>query len=172
MSCPCSNCTMDPCGCVSVPICEPKKIIADYAMPVGSTGIIFVSPLPATIQPLGVPMFKAQDQRIAQWHAASDLADMGLVGGQTLRFLREAIPLTVTEAGALLGVPDATITDWEAEVTPVPRNMWLAVAHEVRSLAQEYGQPMTRLDPPDFRPRVIRVFTPISDYYATGPYPS
>lgn len=173
MPCPCASCSQDPCGCpCDQPINEPKRCIADYFMPVGTSGIVFVSPIPALVPANNIPVFTLKDQRTAQWHAASDLADMGLIDGQTLQFIRQAIPMDVPSAAAFLGVSVPTLTDWEANTTVVPRDMWLTMAQRVRDLAQEYGPPVVALNPPDFRPRVIRVFTPISDYYHSGSYPS
>jgi DNA-binding XRE family transcriptional regulator len=157
-------CGQDPCGCACVPVNAPKKVATDYFMYVGTTGIVFVTTLTGTVLPSGV-VFDPSHERNALWHAASDLADMGMIDGQTLRFIREAIPWTITETASFLGVSDATVMAWEANQEVIPREMWVAVAQVVRGLAQEQGPsgPLAP-HPPDLRPRTIRIHVPVSTF--------
>jgi len=162
MSC---ACCLDPCACNAVSSEFPKKVIADYFMYVGTTGIVFVTGLPATQFANLVNVFDPTHERIAQWHAASDLADMGIIDGQTFRFMREAIPWSVAETAAFIGVPDSTVNLWESNVQTISRDIWIAMAQQVRERAQDYGPsgPLA-FNPPDLRPRTIRIFTPVSGY--------
>lgn len=127
-------------------------------MPIGTTGIQFVALLPAILRPWG-PEFSAANRHQAELRAATTLAQMMLIRGQSFRFMRMAIPMTEAELSVLLQVTVPEIQAWEAETVELPRGMWLALASYVAKLEgrDHYDNP-----PPNpaetWRKRVIRVY--------------
>lgn len=132
-------------------------------MPVGTTGIIFVAALPCILLDHGIPRFNEDLVIKTKWSAAARLADMGIIDGQTFKFMREASTLNPTECANFLGETGgaATILAWESDTVPVPRAAWMSIAVRIRELAQEGGSVFTSLtNPPDLRRRVIRIYPP------------
>jgi hypothetical protein len=151
------------CQCPVPPAPNVMRSIADYEMPVGTTGIKFVAALPCVLLDHGIPMFNEDLVIKTVWSAAARLADMGLIDGQTFQFMRMAVPFNPIECAAYLGEPGgaATILAWEADTTPVPRSAWMSLAVRVREVAQEGGCVFEGLvNPPDLRKRVIRIYPP------------
>ena len=149
------SCPPDPCQPIDV---EPCKFLVDYLMRIGSTNVYFVAKLPAIIKPWG-PVFDAKDMHQAELRAASTLAQTGLIRGQSLQFLRLAVPWTEAELASFLGVTVPDIQGWEAETVGLPRTIWLATAHYLAALD---GRENYDIPPPcpmdNWQPRVIRVY--------------
>lgn len=137
-----------------------KAGLFDFLMPVGSTGIIFIAALPGILR-VNAPEFSDFAKLYAYRRAASTLMQMGLVNGDTLTFLRTAVPRTQQEQADKFNVPLATYQAWESGAVEVPRNNWGCLAAEIGVLD---GRPLAldwALCPPNFRPRRIRVFPQI-----------
>ncbi len=133
-----------------------KLGLYDYYMPVGNTGIVFVAALQGRLQAWG-PVFSQPLRQAANLRAASTLAQWGLVSGDTFAFMRSAVGLTQADVATLYGVPLLTVMNWENNVVPVPRSIWLCMSYRV--CLQDGRSPVDDLAiPQDFRPRRIRVF--------------
>ncbi len=134
--------------------------LLDFMMPVGQTGIMFVAGLSGVLTAHG-PVFDPLAIAWAYRRAASQIAYMALIDGQTFAFMREAIPLTQAAAAALLGVDFSDLVSWEDRTVPTPPLVWLNLAKEVCVLDHR-GPPTTLpFGKPDLRARTIRVFPDI-----------
>ena len=133
-------------------------------MPVGNTGIVFVAGLTGFRESDGSAQFIPGATAAAYRRAASTLAHMALVNGQTFQFLRLAQNLSTAQAATLCGVTESEITDWEDGTTPVPPSSWQTMADSAAKADQRAGIMWTALPNVDLRPRKIRVFPDI-------PYP-
>ena len=69
--------------------------------------------------------------------AARELADAGIVSGETFRFMRHALGMTARDVGAELVVAHETISRWENEERPLDRLAWATLAAMVR---EELGE--------------------------------
>jgi len=133
-----------------------KVGLFDIIMPVGNTGIVFVAAVPGTLYLQG-PTFTPEVQQAAKLSAASTLAHMGLIRGETLTFLREALQLSQADYATLMGVPLATVQGWENNTIPIPVNAWGCTQSRVCIAAGKRFLTEYALEP-NFRPRKIRVF--------------
>lgn len=138
--------------------------LIDFSMPVGNTGIVFVAGLTGFRESDGSAQFIPGATAAAYRRAASTLAHMALVNGQTFQFLRLAQNLSTAQAATLCGVTESEITDWEDGTTPVPPSSWQTMADSAAKADQRAGIMWTALPNVDLRPRKIRVFPDI-------PYP-
>ncbi len=132
--------------------------LIDFQMPVGNTGIIFVAGLTGFRESDGSALFIPGAVAAAFRRAASTLAHMALVSGQTFQFLRLAQNMTTAQAAALCGVPESEVTDWEDGTTPVPPSCWQTLADAAAAADQRQGIMWTALPNVDLRPRTIRIF--------------
>jgi hypothetical protein len=139
---------------------HPERVgkvgLFDYLMPVGATGIVFVAAVPGRLYEWG-PTFTDEVKQASNLRAASTLAHMGLIRGETFAFLREALQLSQADIAALFGVSEATVQGWEDNTIPIPTNAWGCTQSRVciadgRQFLTQYALE------PDFRPRKIRVF--------------
>jgi hypothetical protein len=131
--------------------------LVDYYMPVGTEGFQFVAALMAYIRPWG-PVFPVEFTRAAYLRAASTLAHMGIVRGETLTFLRDGAQLTQPQAASLLGVTLGDIVAWESNAAPIPRSIWDFMAHYVCDMDNRRGfTPNLDVSTSDFRARTIRI---------------
>jgi hypothetical protein len=128
---------------------------ADYYMSVGSGGFKFVAALMAYVRPWG-PQFPVEFTQRAHLRAASTLAYMAIVRGETFQFIREAVQFTYLDAAAFLGVSVTDIVDWESNLVPIPRSIWDTLAMYVCEKDMRGFTPGLGFNP-DFRARVIRV---------------
>lgn len=141
----------------------------DYLMPVGDTGIVFVAAVPGTLYEWGV-QFTPEVQQASNLRAASTLAHMGLIRGETFEFLRLSLQLTQADIATAFGVPLATVQGWEDNTIPIPVNSWADLSNQV--CEADHRASLTEHAPcPDFRPRKIRVFpeTPMPTQAVTSP---
>ena len=104
--------------------------MADFPMPVGSTGLVFVAALQGTATLAGPPDFPQLAQDAAYLRAATTLARMGIVSGATFAFIRQAIGYTQAEAATFLEVTESDVANWETGITPVPVENWRDLAAE------------------------------------------
>jgi hypothetical protein len=150
-------------GPTSTPDIELYDLI-DFSMQVGDTGIVFVAGLTGWREADGSARFLPGAQAAAYRRAASTLAQMALVSGQTFQFLRLALNLSVAQAATLCGETESTITDWEDGTLPVPVSPWQCIADAAASADQRAGITWTALPSVNLRPRRIRIYPDI-------PYP-
>lgn len=142
--------------------------LIDYEVPVGNTGIIFVATLSGGMTPDGVALLEPIQIEWAYHRAASQLAFMGLINGDTFAFLRSSIPMTVADVATLVGYPIGDVQDWEAGVEPVPVPAWQIVADKCCQI--DYRPWVTQIPvAPDFRPRRIRIHPDIPSVVTTMP---
>jgi DNA-binding transcriptional regulator YiaG len=142
--------------------------LIDFSMPVGNTGIVFVAGLTGFRESDGTAQFIPGAVAAAYRRAASTLAHMSLVNGQTFQFIRLAQNMSVAQAAAFCGVMESEITDWEDGTTPVPVTSWQVLADQAAQADQRAGITWTALPTVDLRPRTIRIFPDIP-YDATVP---
>lgn len=136
---------------------DPVFGIYDFEMPIGTTGIVFVAALNGTLGPPGIgPIFTPNLIKASFRRAATSLVHMGLIGGQTFAFIRQAVPMTQAECATFLDLPLGTITDWESGIQPVTRDGWLTLAELICQLDERALTSYLALQP-DFRPRKIRI---------------
>lgn len=129
--------------------------LIDYEIQVGRTGIIFVAALDGVYNPDDTATFEPLHIEWARHRAASQLACMGLVRGDTFQFLRESVPMSVADAAVLVGYTSGDVTAWEAGAT-VPVSAWQAMADYCCILDHRLGVTQMAVQP-DFRPRRIRI---------------
>lgn len=146
----------DPCTLVSG--ADVIQVEADYYMEVAGFPIQFVAKLPATLQPWG-PHFATVATQAAWRRAASTLAQMGLVRGYAMLFLRLGVPWQQSDVASFLGVSVPQVQAWEAETEEVPPSVWVALATYVAGLDGRYSFHGGQFCPPGagYQPRVIRV---------------
>jgi len=149
MSCP------DPCALVAP---EPCRALVDYIMMIGNTKVGFVAKLLATLRVWG-PEFTPADIHQAEIRAASTLAQTALIRGQSLQFMRLAVPWDEPTAATFLGVTVPELQAFEAETTVMPPSIWLALADYVAKLDGRSHYDIPPPCPPEnWQPRVIRVW--------------
>lgn len=134
-----------------------EYLLVDFEMPVGQTGIVFVAALEARLMSWG-PVFQTVATLAAYRRAASTLAHMALISGATFEFMRQAIEFSTAQAGAFVGVSEATVQAWEAGTEPVPTNIWYLFADYVCAKDGREFCPYLTLPEQDFRARRIRVY--------------
>ena len=135
--------------------------IIDFTMPVGQTGIKFVAELTGWRESNGTALFVPGAIEAAFRRAASTLAFMMLVNGQTFQFMRQAHHMSTAQAATLCGVSPSDVTNWEAGRVPVPVTCWQAMADSACKADMRAGITWTALPTIDLRPRVIRVYPDI-----------
>ena len=139
--------------------------LIDYTLQVGNTGIKFVAGLTGWRESDGTARFIPGACAAAFRRAASTLAWMALVSGQTFQFLRLSLNLTIAQTAVLVGETDSTVEDWEDGSLPVQVSPWQTLADAALKADMRAGIAYTPLPAPDFRPRTIRIFPDI-------PYPA
>ena len=132
--------------------------LIDFTMPVGTLGIKFVAGLTGWRESNGTALFVPGAIAAAYRRAASTLAFMMLVNGQTFQFMRQAIDLTTAQAATLCGVSPSEVSDWEDGTLPVPVSCWQAMADAACKADMRAGIVWTALPFVDLRPRVIRIY--------------
>jgi hypothetical protein len=132
--------------------------LIDYTVQVGTTGINFVAGLTGWRESDGTALFIPGAVDAAVRRAASTLAWMALISGQTFQFLRLSLGLSVDQTAELVGVTPSTITDWEDGTLPVGVQSWQCLADAALKADGRAGITYTPLPAPDFRPRTIRIF--------------
>jgi hypothetical protein len=133
-----------------------KVGLFDLYMPVVGTGIVFVAAVPGTLFLAG-PRFTEIVRRASNLRAATTLIHMGLIRGESLAFIREALNLTFQETADLAGVPLSTVIGWENNTIPVPLHVWTALAQRA-CVADGRSLPANHAICPDWSLRQIRVF--------------
>ena len=128
---------------------------ADYYMPVGHGGFQFVAALMAYVRPWG-PQFPVPFARKAYLRAASTLAHMAIVRGETFEFLRLGVQMSQADVAALLHVTLTDVQDWESGATPIGRDIWNTMAEYVCVRDSRGFSPDLAFND-DFRARTIRV---------------
>lgn len=158
-----------PPGTVIYPVRPGMYIVADFYMPVGTTGITFVAALQGLSTAAGPTIFAQSDQDACLVRAASTLARWGIIEGQFFAFIRQALKMSQADAAAFIGgVTVGDIQAWEADTIEIPRDMWVILADEVCRVDSRPGLVDLALNP-DRRPRVIRIFPDIPQKSDTGP---
>jgi len=158
-----------PPGTVIYPVRPGMYIVADFYMPVGTTGITFVAALQGLSTAAGPTIFAATDQDAALVRAASTLARWGIIDGQFFAFIRGALKMSQADAAAFIGgVTVADVQAWEAGTVPIPRDNWIMLADEVCRVDARPGLENLALAP-DRRARLIRVFPDIPQRSDPGP---
>jgi hypothetical protein len=159
-----------PPGTVIYPVRPGVYIVADFFMPVGTTGIIFVAALQGLSSAAGPTIFAQSDQDACYVRAGSTLARWGIIYGQFFAFIRQALKWTQADAAAFIGgVTVADIQAWEAGTTPIPRDSWIMLADEICRVDTRPGLEGLALSP-DLRPRTIRIFPDIPQKSEQVPY--
>lgn len=134
------------------------RVCVDYLMPIGNTGVGFVAKLPAIMRVWG-PEFTASDIHQAELRAASTLAQTALIRGQSLQFLRLAIPWDEATTAAFLGITVPTLLAIEAETVPIPRDIWILLADYVAHLDGRTHYDQAPPNPEEnWQHRIIRVY--------------
>lgn len=128
----------------------------DLYMPVIGTGLVFVAAVPGTLYATGA-RFTDLVQRAANLRAATTLIHMGLIRGESLAFIRQALGFSPQEIADVAGVPLTTVTGWENNSIAVPLHVWTAIAQRA-CLADGRILPANHALCADWRPRQIRVF--------------
>jgi hypothetical protein len=146
-----------PPGTVIYPVRAGIPVIADFVMPVGTTGISFVAQLQGISSAAGPSDFPQASRDASYLRAATTLGRWGIPNGQFFAFIREAIKQTQADCAAFLGVTVPEVQAWEAGTVEVPRIMWSSLVDE----ACRIDHPRPALDDlriaPDTRPRQIRI---------------
>ena len=132
--------------------------LIDFSMQVGTTGIVFVAGLTGWRESNGTALFVPGAIEAAYRRAASTLAWMALVHGQTFQFLRVAQNLSTAQAATLCGVPPSVVSYWEDGTTPVPVSCWQSMADSACKADMRAGITVTPLPYTDMRPRRIRIY--------------
>jgi hypothetical protein len=132
--------------------------LIDFSMPVGQTGLVFVAGLTGWRESNGTALFVPGAIEAAYRRAASTLAFMALVHGQTFMFLRLAQNMSTVQAAALCGVSPSEVSDWEDGTLPVPVSCWQSMADSACKADMRAGITVTPLPYIDMRPRNIRVY--------------
>lgn len=135
--------------------------LIDFSMPVGNTGIVFVAGLTGWRESDGTARFILGAVPAAYRRAASTLAWMSLINGQTFQFLRLSLNLTTAQAAVLCGESEGTVISWENGAPPIPVSPWQCLADAALTADQRAGITVTPLPAPDYRPRKIRVYPDI-----------
>ena len=135
--------------------------LIDFSMPVGQTGLVFVAGLTGWRESNGTALFVPGAIEAAFRRAASTLAFMALVGGQTFQFMRYAQHMSVTQAASLCGVSPSEVTDWEAGRVPVPVTCWQSMADSAAHADMRAGISCTVPQGIDMRARTIRIYPDI-----------
>lgn len=138
----------------------------DFIMTVGATGIQFTAAIPGVLRVTTIE-FTPLAQLYARRRAASTLAQWGLTNGDTLQFLRLAVPRTEQEQADKFGVPLVSLQAWEANTAEIPILSWRELATEVARLDGRF-LPQNGQCPTSFRGRRIRVF-PNIPWKSTAP---
>ena len=133
-----------------------KVGLFDILMPVGVTGLVFTAAMPGRLYKWGV-LFSDEVQRVSNLRAATTLIQMGLIRGESFRFIREALRYSQQEVATLYGVDVPTVMGWEANTIPIPLNVWACLSYRA-CLADGRVLPADRALDPNWRPRLIRVF--------------
>ena len=133
-----------------------KLGLFDYTVSVPNNGITFVAAIGGILQSWG-PVWPQAAIDSANRRAASTLAHMGLISGDTFTFFRTSLKLTQAQVATQMNVPLLTEQAWEANTIPVPRIIWGILAEMVCQADQRYLPPELSVNP-DFRPRLIRIF--------------
>jgi len=133
-----------------------KVGLYDLFMPVGVTGLVFVAAVPGTLFGDG-PRFTDLVRRAANLRAASTLVQMGLIRGESMTFVREALCLSLQELAEQHGVAVSTVVDWENNTTQFPFTVWAGLSQRA-CVADGRAMPVHHALCPDWRPRLIRVF--------------
>lgn len=133
-----------------------KGGLFDYFVTVPNTGITFVAAIAGVLYATGV-VFPPASIISANLRAASTLAQMGLLSGNTLTFLRTGAQLTQAQEAAIVGVPLLTYQAYEAGTLPVPLAVWKCLAFRVTTMDGRYMATELNLSQ-DFRARLIRIF--------------
>lgn len=135
-----------------------KVGLFDYIMRVGNTGIVFVAAVPGILYLHG-PTFTDAVKQASNLRAASTLVQMGLIRGEAVAFLRNALGLTQTELADELGVLLGDVQAWETNTVEIPRLHWNKLAD---SVMKADGRVLIRDLPgcpaASYRGRKIRVF--------------
>jgi hypothetical protein len=146
-----------PAGTVIYPVRAGIPVIADFLMPVGTTGISFVAQLQGISSAAGPSDFPQVARDASYLRAATTLGRWGIPNGQFFKFIREAIKQTQADTAAFLGVTVPEIQAWENGTVEIPRIMWSLLVDEACRL----DHPRPGLDElriaPDLRPRQIRI---------------
>ena len=133
-----------------------KLGLFDLLMPVGSTGLVFTAAMPGILRTYGID-FTPAVQRAAYLRAATTLIQMGLVRGESFKFLRTALGLTQLEVAAIYGVTDTVVDGWETNSVPIPYTVWSCFSSRVCA-ADGIPYPAQSAFGTSWRPRLIRVF--------------
>lgn len=133
-----------------------KMGLFDLLMPVGSTGLIFTAAMPGRLYQWGA-LFSDEVQRVSNLRAATTLIQMGLIRGESVVFIREALRMSQQDMATLYGVPLETVIGWEDNSIPIPLNVWTCLSYRA-CLADGRTLPADRALSPDWRARLIRVF--------------
>lgn len=137
---------------------DPIYGMYDFEMPVGNTGIVFVASLNGILGPKGAgAIFSQRLMDAAFRRAATTLVHMGVMAAEPFSFIRQAVPLTLAEAAALLDTTAQTISDYETGVLPLTRDAWITIAEAATQKDDRAMTPYLALTPVDLRPRRIRI---------------
>lgn len=128
----------------------------DLLMPVGATGLVFTAAMPGRLYEWGAS-FTDEVHRVSNLRAATTLIQMGLIRGESLTFIREALRMSQQEMATLYGVALGTALGWENNSIPIPVNVWACLSYRA-CLADGRTLPADRALDPSWRPRLIRVF--------------
>lgn len=130
----------------------------DYTISVGRTGIRFVTALNGYLTDSGSAVIAPLEIEWANHRAASQLAFMGLIRGDVFGFMRNSVPMSVTDAAILTGYTADDVNAWEAQDIPLPAGVWEAMSDYCCTLDNR-GAPHAAQIEPNFRPRLIRIVT-------------
>src|SRR6185436_409361 len=76
----------------------------------------------------GEELFDGQDLARFELAVAHIVAEEGMVGGASFKFMRKVLGMKATEIAELLDVAAETISRWETDERPVDRASWAALA--------------------------------------------
>jgi hypothetical protein len=151
---------------LTVEIKEFERIVGgvsgtfEMVVPVGNTGITFMARVPGIQTRTGVT-FTPRVNRAVLLRAASTLAHWGMRDGGIIAFMREALSMLPEDMGALCGVSEAVVAQWESDQVEMPRLMFDTLAEYVcRTDQRSYGQGF-QLIPPDLKSRGYWIYPPI-----------
>lgn len=133
-----------------------KLGLFDLLMPVGTTGLVFTAAMPGRLYEWG-PSFSDEVQRVSNLRAATTLIQMGLIRGESLAFIRQALRMSQQELATLYAVSLDIVVGWETNTIPIPPNVWACLSYRA-CLADGRTLPADRALEPSWRPRLIRVF--------------